>query len=144
MPNILSPPSGVLSGTKPALPQPVRPLQKEEPEKREFGDALATRRLIYNNVLASTQTLEPISNQRHTLQLRDVKYADDPKFSYKQQKEAILKTIHPIGGECDFTCARPNPWRPPSTLANFLFRVTVAVVIVVAGWRPPPVSCRRQ
>jgi len=90
MPNILSPPSGVLSGTKPALPQPVRPLQKEEPEKREFGDALATRRLIYNNVLASTQTLEPISNQRHTLQLRDVKYADDPKFSYKQQKEAIL------------------------------------------------------
>lgn len=53
-------------------------------------DPIKTRENIYNSVLNAAKTLKPITNQRHTLELADVDYADPGEFSIDQQKKAIL------------------------------------------------------
>jgi DNA-directed RNA polymerase beta subunit len=65
-------------------------------QMRAFGDALATRKAIYDNVLTAARAVGPISNVRHTLSLSGVDYADPEEVSKKKQKEAILsgKSLH--------------------------------------------------
>ncbi len=63
---------------------------KPAPEMREFGDALATRRLIYDNALAAARAIEPLHDERHTLRLTDVDWADPDRFTRRQRKEAVL------------------------------------------------------
>ena len=58
---------------------------------REFGDTDATRSRIYENVLSAAQSLEPVSNARHTLRLTEVDYQDPDKISRREQKAAILE-----------------------------------------------------
>jgi DNA-directed RNA polymerase subunit beta len=57
---------------------------------RKFGDGAATRGLIYDNVLKAAQQIEPISNDRYTLQLSDVNYQDPDRYSAKERTKAIL------------------------------------------------------
>ena len=85
--------AGALGGlTGSVLPAPDSLATASSPggELREFGDALATRRLIYRNVLNEARKLPPVQNKIHTLELADVDYEDPDDFSLKKQKEAIL------------------------------------------------------
>jgi DNA-directed RNA polymerase beta subunit/DNA-directed RNA polymerase beta' subunit len=70
-----------------------KPEPKPEPEPvvlRDFGDAKATRKNIYDNVLKAAQKIEPVSNNRYSLHLSDVHYADPDHFPLSVDKEAIL------------------------------------------------------
>jgi DNA-directed RNA polymerase subunit beta len=60
------------------------------PAMRRFGDALATRKLIYDNTLKAAQELEPLSDDKYTLSLKDVGWADPERFSRKARKKAVL------------------------------------------------------
>lgn len=86
---------GVLD-TQPVVkpPQPMAPPKpaalNPQQDLREFGDAIGTRNRIYDEVLKAAQGIKPLTNQRHTLQLRDVDYADEGVFDIQKQKEAIL------------------------------------------------------
>jgi DNA-directed RNA polymerase subunit beta len=85
--------TGILDTNKSLLAPkpPVKPLQQPvEEDRREFGDAGKARTGIYNAVLKSAQELQPLTNQRHTLKVRDVNYADEGVFDIQKQKEAIL------------------------------------------------------
>ena len=67
--------AGALGGlTGSVLPAPDSLATASSPggELREFGDALATRRLIYRNVLNEARKLPPVQNKIHTLELADV------------------------------------------------------------------------
>lgn len=88
MTRLLSYPSSpTLSGATTLPPAPTPAMQM-----RDFGDATATRKLIYDNVLKAANTLEPYSNTRHTLLLRDAHYADDDQDpTLAEQKQAILE-----------------------------------------------------
>lgn len=57
---------------------------------RDFGDHVAVRNAIYDNVLNATKAIEPMANTRHTLSLHDVDYADPEDYSLAKQKEALL------------------------------------------------------
>jgi hypothetical protein len=84
--------AGVLAS--PALP-PALSVVAVAPEvrRRKFTDTAAIRQNIYDRVLQAAQSLEPVSNQRHTLRLADVSYQDPEHVSKKQQKQAILNNI---------------------------------------------------
>lgn len=60
------------------------------PKMRAFGDALATRKNIYDNTLKAAKEIEPLADDRHTLALSDVDWADPERFTRKQRKEATL------------------------------------------------------
>lgn len=80
--SLLTPGGGPLlsSATPPAAP----------PQFRDFGDHRATRQFVYDDVLEAANSLEPVSDDRYTLTLRDAHYVDPEKFTRKQQKQAIL------------------------------------------------------
>jgi len=63
----------------------------QQPELRDLDDPLTLRRQVYDRVLDATRKLPPLSNQRHTLQLSDVHYADPGEFDLSEQKKAILE-----------------------------------------------------
>lgn len=69
-----------------AAPPPAAPASY-----RAFGDAPATRRAIYDNVLQAARGLEPISNDRHTLALTDVDYDGPEDYSKADLKRAVLR-----------------------------------------------------
>jgi DNA-directed RNA polymerase subunit beta len=73
-----------------AAPKPIQPLANPDKDHREFGDAARTRNTIYDEVLKAAQTIQPMTNQRHTLKIRDVDYTDPGEYTIRQQKEAIL------------------------------------------------------
>lgn len=81
MPDLLSTPMSL------PLKQPT---QAQPPGYRRFGDAAATRKLIYDNVLNAARSFEPLTNQRHTLALSDIRYEGPEDFSIADQKAAIL------------------------------------------------------
>jgi DNA-directed RNA polymerase beta subunit len=91
-PNLLeSATPSLLSSASAVPPQPAVAVQPQpEADFREFGDPDSTRASIYQRVLAAAQGIEPISNERHTLRLRDVDYQDSDRFSKRDQKAAIL------------------------------------------------------
>jgi DNA-directed RNA polymerase subunit beta len=83
----------ILSGSPTSLLN-TKPAVALEPEKeipRSFGDVNTTRKNIYNRVLESASTLEPVSNDQYTLNLRDVHYMDSDYVPIKEQKKAILR-----------------------------------------------------
>lgn len=78
----------------PALtPSAATPEPPKKPRKpfRDFEDAAATRSLIWDKSLEAAMNAEPVSNQRHTLRLADVHYADPDTFSLAEQKKALLE-----------------------------------------------------
>lgn len=58
---------------------------------REFDDAKATRRNIYDNVLSAMRKRFPIEDDTHRLELVDVAYEGPQEFSLRQQKNALLR-----------------------------------------------------
>lgn len=85
-PNLLEP-VGFSLLSSPALPVvPPSPVV----DYREFGDTDKTRTRIYDGVLQAARSIEPISNERHTLRLADVDYIDPDRVSRRDQKAAIL------------------------------------------------------
>lgn len=67
------------------------PIELKQPVQfRNFGDAPATRGLIFDNVLSAAQNIKPISNQRHTLQLTNVAYHGPEQYSKKDIKRAVV------------------------------------------------------
>ena len=62
----------------------------KEPKMRDFGDADSVRQRIFTNVLNAAKNIQPVHNIRHTLELRNVHYADKEDFPIKKQKHAIL------------------------------------------------------
>lgn len=73
------------------LASPPTSVTQPPPALREFGDNATTRRNIYQNVLQSAQSMQPVANQRHTLELSDVAYKDPEEFSKAERKRAILE-----------------------------------------------------
>lgn len=72
------------------MASPSVPSAPKLPEMRDFGDALTTRRFIYEDVFDAASKLEPLSDAKHTLKLRDVAWADPDRFTRRQRKQAIL------------------------------------------------------
>lgn len=72
-----------------AAPVPP-PLPKPPPQLREFGDALATRKLMYDNTLAAAQAIEPYEDDKHRIELHDVDWADPDRFPKSKRKQVLL------------------------------------------------------
>lgn len=92
MPSVLAEPTpanSVLSTPKPERSK--KPLQL-----RDITDVNATRKNIYDNVLEAVNSIGPLQNIRHTLQISNAHYVDPEDFDLARQKEAILtgKTPH--------------------------------------------------
>lgn len=80
----------------PVLGGPAKPEEKLKPPTppvgmREFGDAIATRKRIYDNVLTAAQNFKPMTNQRHTLELSDVAYSGPERYTIVERKRAVLE-----------------------------------------------------
>jgi DNA-directed RNA polymerase beta subunit len=89
-------PLSILS-PKPQSSAILRPLQPpaQEPDEvddsyRDFDDMVATRQAIFDRTLQAAKNIQPVSNSRHTLRLKDVDYIDDADYDYKTQKQAII------------------------------------------------------
>jgi len=81
-------PSGPAAPVTVSLPPPAI----ANPTMRKFDDIKSTRTAIFGGVQAAMSSLPPLTNQRHTLSISDVGWADrDETKSIKKQKEAILK-----------------------------------------------------
>ena len=61
---------------------------------REFDDAKATRRNIYDNVLSAVQKRFPVEDDNYKLELLDARYDGPQDFSLKQQKNALLRNCN--------------------------------------------------
>jgi len=57
---------------------------------RDFTDTTKTRQYVYDSVLDEINKLEPISNDRYTLQLKNAQYQDPDTWSKRDQKKALL------------------------------------------------------
>lgn len=77
-----SPSSSILGGSA-AAPAPVT--------FRNFGDTLATRRAIYDNALEAARNIKPVKNNRYTLHIENVGYADPEELPIATQKKALLE-----------------------------------------------------
>jgi DNA-directed RNA polymerase subunit beta len=78
--NLLGDRGGSLIATPPPAP----------PALREFGDAGATRKAIYDGVFDAASKLEPLENDRHLLRLSGVRWQDPDHFTTRQRKQALL------------------------------------------------------
>ncbi len=70
--------------------QQVMQVAPREPEMREFGDALTTRRFIYEDALEAARTIQPVEDDNYRLVLKDVDWHDPERFRRKQRKHAVL------------------------------------------------------
>lgn len=61
------------------------------PKLRAVDDIPAIRRNIYDQTLDAATRMAPITNQLHTLTLKDPHYADGDTFSIQNRKDAILQ-----------------------------------------------------
>lgn len=75
----------------PALQTPAVPAPPPVPT-RAFGDSPALRDAIYNNALQAAQNIKPVQNQRFSLAIENVGYADPGVYTLNQQKRAILES----------------------------------------------------
>jgi DNA-directed RNA polymerase subunit beta len=57
---------------------------------RSFGDISGTRKNIFDQALASAQTIKPLQNDLYTLQLADANYAGPETYTRADQKRAVL------------------------------------------------------
>lgn len=81
--DLLSAPSMAQPATPPVTPSAV-------PSFRQFGDNTVTRRMIFENVLAAAQKLEPASNPRHSLGIENTRWQGPEDYSIAEQKQAVL------------------------------------------------------
>ncbi|NDD52541.1 hypothetical protein EBZ39_01460 [bacterium] len=65
-------------------------LPSDAAQPREFGDVDTLRQSIFDRALSSAQSIEPVKNDLHTLQLGDVQYAGPETYTKADQKHAIL------------------------------------------------------
>ena len=61
---------------------------------REFDDADAARKMIYDNALESVQKRFPVEDDQHILELKDAHYDGPMHFSLEQQKQALMNIIN--------------------------------------------------
>jgi DNA-directed RNA polymerase subunit beta len=61
------------------------------PAMREFDDVDATRDMLFSNVQRALEEKFPLTNQRYTLKLSDVKYQKPKRFTNSEQKRAIMR-----------------------------------------------------
>lgn len=81
-----------LTKSKAVAPKDTRePLVPEQVTHRAFGDITGTRQAIFDNVMGALKTKYPVSNNRYTLKLADVKYRTPKDYDYQDQKKAILR-----------------------------------------------------
>src|SRR5262245_1490981 len=85
-----APPTGSLLAAPPPPPPPPPPSGGGAAEMRAFGDTALTRRYIYEDALQAAQDAAAVSNDNHTLRLRNLRYADPEEYSRRQQKDAVL------------------------------------------------------
>ncbi len=92
--------AGVLDGPDPIVPQkppvPAASVASAPPAPaavsyRSFGDAGATRGLLFERVLDEARRIPPVTNKLHTLALEGVDYEDPDRVSIRDQKKAILE-----------------------------------------------------
>lgn len=82
---------GGLPAAAPYAPPPMAPqLPVSQPSFRKFGDNPQTRKLIFDNVLAAAQQIEPATNPRHSLHIENVHWSGPEDFSIAEQKQAVL------------------------------------------------------
>jgi len=62
-----------------------------EPTMREFDDVRSTRQLLFTNVQKAIEERFPMTNQRYTLRLNDVKYVKPKQYTNSEQKRAIMR-----------------------------------------------------
>jgi DNA-directed RNA polymerase beta subunit len=58
---------------------------------RSFGDSDATRKAIYDNVLKAAQDIQPVANNRYSLELNEPHWSSDEGVSINERKRAILR-----------------------------------------------------
>lgn len=79
-------PVGLVSSGQGVLGQPAQPTM------RSFDDIRSTRSAIFGGIKAAASSIQPLTNQRHTLTVADVDWDDaDETKPIKTQKQAILK-----------------------------------------------------
>ncbi len=66
------------------------PAPKLPAEHRAFGDVPTTRKWIFEDVLDAASKMQPISNDRHTLKLSNVRYVDPDHVPRAVHKQATL------------------------------------------------------
>lgn len=91
--NLLTPkpsPTNILAPPTPIASLGPTPAPDAEPETRSFFDPAATRRYIYEDVQKAASGFKPLTDDKHTLRLSNVRYTDPDRFTRKQRKEAIL------------------------------------------------------
>lgn len=78
-----------LSSSSPSTSLPSAP-KPTVPAFRHFGDAATTRGMIFDNVMAAAQKLEPVSNTRHSLHIENPRWTGPADYTIAQQKQAVL------------------------------------------------------
>lgn len=74
----------------PELPPLVNTSQSPTPTMRAFGDISGTRKNIFDQALASAQTIKPLQNDLYTLNLTGAAYAGPEAYTRADQKRAVL------------------------------------------------------
>lgn len=75
----------------PVPPVPPAPSPAPAVQFRDFGDAAAVRKAVYDNTLAAARGIRPVTNARFGLHLEDVDYEDPDDYPIAKQKAAILE-----------------------------------------------------
>ena len=72
------------------MPPPQKPAFNPDTDLRDFGDALATRRNIYESVFEAASKMPAMEDDKFQLKLTNLQWADPERFSRKDRKKAIL------------------------------------------------------
>lgn len=62
----------------------------DESSLRDFSHVPGTRKAVYDSALEAASNIQPMTNDRHTLKLSNVRYVDPENISKKQFKDAVL------------------------------------------------------
>lgn len=91
-PDILNTPAAAPQGALPSILAPVTPPQIQPPAVtyRRFGDSPATRQRIFDSVLQAAQNIQPVSNPRHSLEFRNIRWSGPEDYTIEDQKKALL------------------------------------------------------
>lgn len=115
-----SPTSSLLGGPQPVMPD----YPPSSPPGRQFGDNASLRTSVYESAHKAVSSIKPLTNQRYTLALADVHYADPPSYPVARQKQAIL------GGETLGRRLR-GTWRLSDTATGQMLEEKKATVATV-------------
>lgn len=86
-------PDDLLGSKAPTVQAPEPALQQtpaSPPVFRRFGDYGATRDNLFSNSLEAVKGLAPVENTRYKLDVSDVRYGKQPRFSLADQKAAMM------------------------------------------------------